>query len=109
VPIARSVTCANSVDDVCCGPSEDGVVSNSELTLPEHQRLRQRYDAKLLWSGDWTTFEYQDYWVTVVATTFPDSDSVLRWCTSQGLDNDHCSAQMVSTTLGGNGTHAHNN
>jgi hypothetical protein len=74
--------------------------------LQEHQRLRQQYGAKLLWSGDWTTYDHPDYWVTVVPQTFPDSASVLSWCTSQGRNADHCSAQIVSKTLGPNGTHA---
>lgn len=74
--------------------------------LQEHQRLRQQYGAKLLWSGDWTTYNHPDYWVTVVPQTFPDSASVLSWCTSQGRNADRCSAQIVSKTLGVNGTHA---
>jgi eukaryotic-like serine/threonine-protein kinase len=86
--------------------SEDGVTYTNDLTLQEHQRLRQQYGAKLLWSGDWTTYDHQDYWVTVVPTVFPDSSSVMQWCTNNGLDADHCSAQVVSTTLGRNGTHA---
>jgi hypothetical protein len=49
-----------------------------------------------------------DFWVTVVPITFNDSGSALGWCTGNGLDNDHCSAQIVSTTRGPDGTHAHN-
>jgi serine/threonine protein kinase len=72
----------------------------------EHQGLRQQYGAVLLWSGDWTTYDHSDYWVTVVPTAYADSDSVLSWCRSSGRDADHCSAQIVSKTLGSNGTHA---
>jgi hypothetical protein len=78
--------------------------------LQEHERLRRQYNAKLLWSGDWTTYDpgKSDFWVTVVPITFNDSGSALGWCTGNGLDNDHCSAQIVSTTRGPDGTHAHN-
>ncbi len=85
--------------------SEDGTEYHNEQILQEHQRLRQQYNAKLLWSGDWTTYDHPDYWVTVVPQTFSDSDSVLSWCNGQQKDSDHCSAEMVSTTLGPNGTH----
>ena len=79
---------------------EDGVTYNNQLILQEHQRLRQQYGAKLLWTGDWTVWDHPDYWVTVVPKTFSDASGALSWCTSAGLDSDHCSAQVVSATLG---------
>jgi serine/threonine protein kinase len=85
---------------------EDNLTYEPAQILAEHQQLSQQYGAKLLWSGDWTTYDHPDYWVTVVPTTYPDSDSVLNWCHSVGRDPDHCSAQIVSTTLGTDGTHA---
>jgi serine/threonine protein kinase len=85
---------------------EDNVTYEPAQILQEHEQLRQQYGAKLLWSGDWTTYDHPDYWVTVVPTTYPDSDSVLNWCRSVNRDPDHCSAQIVSTTLGPDGTHA---
>ena len=84
---------------------EDGKTYDIGMVLQEHQSLRQQYGAKLLWSGDWTVYDLHDYWVTIVPTTYPDSDSVLNWCRSVGRDVDHCSAEMISTTLGSNGTH----
>ncbi len=84
---------------------EDGMEYHSQQTLQEHQRLRQQYGARLLWSGDWSTYDHPDYWVTVVPETFSDGQSVLSWCSSQNRDVDHCSAEMVSTTLGSEGTH----
>lgn len=85
---------------------EDNVTYEPAQILAEHQQLSQQYGAVLLWSGDWTTYDHPDYWVTVVPTTYPDSDSVLNWCHSVGRDPDHCSAQIVSNTLGPDGTHA---
>jgi eukaryotic-like serine/threonine-protein kinase len=85
---------------------EDNVTYDPVQILQEHQRLRQQYGAVLLWSGDWTVWDDPDYWVTVVPRTYSDSDSVLSWCRSVGRDADHCSAQIVSKTLGRDGTHA---
>jgi eukaryotic-like serine/threonine-protein kinase len=86
-------------------PETPGVVWNNQLTLQEHLRLRQQYNAKLIWSGDWPSanFAAPDYWVTIAAVTFDDSASALSWCTSQGLDADHCYGQLLST-----GSTAHN-
>jgi serine/threonine-protein kinase len=39
------------------GVVDEGVVWDNAMTLAEHLRLRQRYGAKLLWSGDWSTFD----------------------------------------------------
>ena len=90
------------------GVVDDGVVWNDTMMLQEHLRLRQKYNAKLLWSGDWSTFDAPDYWVTVVPITFNDSAGALRWCTAQGFDSDHCYAKLVSTTHSAAGSTAHN-
>jgi eukaryotic-like serine/threonine-protein kinase len=87
---------------------EDGMSYDSELTLQEHQRLRQQFGAILAWSGDWTVWVAPDYWITVVPQAFPDAEGVLSWCNSNHLDRDHCSAQIVSKTQGPNRTHAYN-
>jgi serine/threonine-protein kinase len=78
-------------------------------TLQEHLRLRQQYGAKLLWSGDdWSTFDAPNYWVTIAPITFRDASGALLWCTSHGLDSDHCYAKLVSTTHGAAGSTAFN-
>jgi len=80
------------------GVVDDGIVWDNVHTLQEFIGFRQRYNAKLLWSGDWSTFEGRNYWVTVVPITFDSSEGALRWCTSQGFDSWHCLAKLVSTT-----------
>jgi hypothetical protein len=87
---------------------EDHVVYDPGQILQEHQQLRQQYGAKLLWSGDWTTYDHPDYWVTVVGITFPESSGALAWCTSKGFDSDHCAAKIVSTTHPIEGSTAYN-
>jgi hypothetical protein len=54
-------------------------------------------DVKLLWTGDWSTFDGRNFWVTVVGLRWDDPDPVLAWCTEQGFSRDDCIAKMVST------------
>lgn len=78
--------------------------SPSEI-LREHLALRQRYEnVRLVWSGDWRTFNEPDWWVTIVGDTSTSPDQTLHWCVSERLDVDHCYAKIVSATRGVDGT-----
>jgi serine/threonine-protein kinase len=91
------------------GVVDNGVVWDNAMTLQEHLTLRQRYpNARLLWSGDWSTFSGPDFWVTVAGITFADSAGPLAWCRSQGFDRDHCAAKLISTTHPEPGSTAYN-
>jgi hypothetical protein len=50
-----------------------------------------------LWSGDWSTFDGRNFWVTIVGLKSSYYIDVLQWCGDQGFDRDHCIAKMVST------------
>ena len=84
-------------------PSASGLVAegtewDNEKILEEHLRLRRIYpDVRLLWSGDWSTYDGRNFWVTVVGLHSSNPDDVLAWCIQQGFDRDHCIAKMVST------------
>ncbi|MCV7351141.1 hypothetical protein H7K15_13520 [Mycobacterium parmense] len=90
------------------GVVDDGFTWDNTLTWQEFERLRQRYGGKLLWSGDWSTFEATDFWVTVAPITFDDARGALQWCSMQGFDADHCAATLVSATHPVAGSFAHN-
>jgi serine/threonine protein kinase len=90
------------------GVFDEGHVWDNVLTLQEHLRLRERYGAKLLWSGDWSTFDAPNYWVTIAPITFGSAGAALEWCTMNGFDADHCYAKLVSTTHLAPGSTAHN-
>jgi hypothetical protein len=90
------------------GVVDDGFHWDNTLTWQEVQRLQARYGAKLLWSGDWSSFETSDFWVTVAPLTFDDASGALQWCKSQGFDADHCAATLVSVTHPPAGSFAHN-
>jgi len=80
------------------GVVDDGIVWDNTSTLQEYLKFQQQYDAKLLWSGDWSTFDGRNFWVTVVPATFSSPDGALQWCTDNGFDSWHCLAKLVSTT-----------
>jgi len=90
------------------GVVDQGIVWDNATTLREHLQLRERYHARLLWSGEWSTFSASNFWVTVADITFPTSAGALAWCTSQGFDRDHCFAKIVSTTHPVEGSTAYN-
>ncbi|WP_413232646.1 serine/threonine-protein kinase [Mycolicibacterium sp. 050158] len=80
------------------GLQAEGTQWDNVQILDEHLRLRQIYPAvKLLWSGDWSTYDGRDFWVTVVGLHADNPDDVLDWCTREGFDRDHCIAKVVST------------
>jgi serine/threonine-protein kinase len=87
------------------GVFDDGITYNNASTLQEHMRLRNKYNGKLLWSGDWANFDATNFWVTVAPYTFNDSDSALAWCRAENLDADHCYAGVVSATHSGRTAH----
>ncbi len=85
--------------------SDEGRTYDSVAILQEHQQLRQQYNAKLIWAGDWPSahFAEPEYWVTVAPVYANNSGDVLAWCNGHGRDSDHCYAQELDS-----GTTAHN-
>ena len=80
------------------GLEAEGTVWDNAQILEEHLRLREQYpDVRLLWSGDWSTFDGRNFWVTIVGLKSPYYTDVLGWCRDQGFDRNHCFAKMVST------------
>jgi hypothetical protein len=75
----------------------EGIVWDNAHILDEHLQFRQKYpDVKLLWTGDWSTFDGRNFWVTVVGLHSDDPDRVLAWCTENGFSRDNCIAKVVS-------------
>jgi serine/threonine protein kinase len=79
----------------------DGKVWTNALILEQHMQMRAQYpNVRLLWSGDWSTYDGRDFWITVVGLPESNPDDVLTWCANQGYDRDNCIAKIVSNTLG---------
>lgn len=89
---------------------KDGLVAagktwtNADI-LDEHLRLRERFaGARLVWSGDWTTFSDPNFWVTVVGPSRQFPFQANSWCDTQGFAVDDCFAKYISSIFGVPGT-----
>ncbi|HET9257824.1 MAG TPA: serine/threonine-protein kinase [Pseudonocardiaceae bacterium] len=78
----------------------DGIKYDNAAILANHQRWRAGFPAsKLLWSGDWRTFDSaHDYWVTVAAIAFGTPDDANQWCDARSLPPNDCFARRLSTS-----------
>ena len=101
----RSTVCAELADrwipqisSKRVGLVADGKTWNNQMILEQHQRMRNIYpNVKLLWSGDWSTYDGRNFWITVVGLWSYNPDDILGWCTRMGFDRDNCIAKVVST------------
>lgn len=83
------------------GLRTEGRTWTEEDILEEFEQNRAEHpEAMLLWSGDWSTFRFNDYWITVLDTGYEDPEQALAHCRELGIDRDHCFAKKLSTTEG---------
>ncbi|WP_344336804.1 hypothetical protein [Brevibacterium salitolerans] len=70
-----------------------------QLILDKYEEFKDRYpDAALLWSGDWSTYANDGYWVVVRSSPFPDAESALDECAADGWGRDDCIATRLFIT-----------
>ncbi|MGH3812399.1 MAG: hypothetical protein ACRDUV_08075 [Pseudonocardiaceae bacterium] len=86
-----------------------GLVTNSVSygypeILNDHLALRSSYSARLVWSGDWSTFGRGDFYVTVAPVSFNTPAEANAWCDRQAIDTDNCFAKRLSTVAGPTGS-----
>lgn len=84
------------------GLEADGIVYDEAAILANHERLLNDFrfdDVVLLWSGDFSTFDRTDAWVTVVVEAQYNYDGALSWCDRAGLEPDDCFAKQISAFL----------
>lgn len=86
------------------GDDWDGIHWDNAAILREHLNMRQKFNARLAWSNEWSTYTITDMWVTSAGSTFQAPDDALGWCTSNGFDRNHCYAKIISKTLPPDGT-----
>ncbi|MBU5890043.1 hypothetical protein JVV71_22290, partial [Vibrio cholerae O1] len=54
--------------------------------LAEYEEFRNEYPrVQLVWSGDFSSFKEDDFWVTAVGIGYSDPADALAWCPSNGL------------------------
>lgn len=69
------------------------------------QQLRESYPTVLLiWSGNYTSFELKDFYVTIVPEPYSDGAAANEWCDGENIDVDNCYAKLLSHTSGPTGT-----
>ena len=54
----------------------------------------------LAWSGDWSSFRGQDFWITLVNRSFASGEAANAWCAQAGIGADDCYAKRLSRTGG---------
>jgi serine/threonine protein kinase len=83
----------------------DGITYANADILRNHLELRQRYDGvRLVYSGNWSSIEGSDWWVTLVGSPSSDAATANAWCSSQNIDSWNCVAKLISDTQGPSGT-----
>ncbi|EGD54387.1 hypothetical protein [Gordonia neofelifaecis] len=83
----------------------EGRTWDNQAILAEFQSSRSRYpQVRLIDSGQWPVFSESGWWVTVSAQNFADPAAALAWCSSNGLDRDHCFAKLISSSQGPEGS-----
>jgi hypothetical protein len=83
----------------------DGKTWTNADILRDHLALRQRFSgARLVWSGQWSTFSDPDFWVTVVGPPLPFAEDANRWCDANGFGVNDCFAKFISSLFGVEGT-----
>lgn len=87
------------------GIEVDGKTLTSADVLRDHLALREKFSGvRLVSSGQWTTFNAPDWWVTVIGNPKLAPADANGWCDSQGLGVDDCFAKFVSSLFGVEGT-----
>ncbi|GAA1005326.1 hypothetical protein GCM10009551_082720 [Nocardiopsis tropica] len=110
LPVARATLNNRWVAQLAskfAGATDDGKTWYEADILGEVGYFDQRFgDVRLLYSPDWTVFSTNKvFWVPVFAGQSWDTpDPANAWCRSQGLDNAHCFAKLISDTRGPEGT-----
>lgn len=87
------------------GMEIDGETWTDEDILADHQALRDEHPrVRLLWSGDFGSFEEGDFWITIAGIGYSDHEQALSWCATNGLGPDDCYAKQLNTGGGHDGT-----
>ncbi|MCA1704377.1 MAG: zinc ribbon domain-containing protein [Actinobacteria bacterium] len=82
----------------------DGMTYRYTDILNDHLRLRSAYDARLVWSSDWSSFGKDNFYVTVAPVPFTTPAAANAWCDTQGIDPENCFAKRLSAVAGPEGS-----
>ena len=79
------------------GIVDKGITYGHEEIWLDFTALSTRYPgARLLWSGDFTSFKFPDFWITVMPVPYGDGDGANSWCDAQAIPVDDCYAKRLA-------------
>jgi serine/threonine-protein kinase len=82
----------------------NGITYDYVTILADFRANQARYpDARLLFSGEYTSFKFADFWITVVPQPYSDGPSANGWCDAAAIPPDDCYAKMISHSQGYDG------
>jgi len=82
----------------------NGITYDYVTILADYRANQARYpDAKLLFSGEYTSFKFADFWITIVPQPYSDGPSANTWCDAAAIPPDDCYAKMISHSQGYDG------
>jgi hypothetical protein len=80
------------------GMEVNGRAYDATRILGEFQEANRSYNAFLVRSDDYSTFQRSGYWVTLVPQMFTDPRAANSWCVTNGFTPDGCFAKRLSHT-----------
>ena len=89
------------------GMEVNGAVYDATRILQDFQDANRRYDAFLVRSDDYSTFQRSGYWVLLVPQRFTDGRAANSWCVTNGFSPDGCFAKRLSHTEAPDGNTLH--
>jgi hypothetical protein len=85
----------------------NGRTYTDQMILEEYLQARQTYDAVLVRSQDYSTFQRPGFWVVLVPNPSTTAAAANAWCTAQNFGPDDCFAKKISHTESPNGGTVH--
>jgi serine/threonine-protein kinase len=81
------------------GLTVHGVTFDYLDIMADFQALRTRFPhSVLIRSDDYSSYRQPDYWVTVLAETYPSAEAANAWCDANGFAAEDCYAHRLSHT-----------
>ncbi len=77
------------------GTKDDGIIYRFSDIVALHDQLRSRFGALMLRSNDYV-FKSADLYVSIAPQPFATPDGALAFCKTNGLDNNHCFAKLIT-------------
>ncbi len=89
------------------GMEINGSVYDGTRILDDFREANRTYDAFLVRSDDYSTFQRSGFWVTLVPQRFPNARTANSWCAANGFSPDGCFAKRLSHTEAPDGNTLH--